>query len=209
MAKQESTFWNMTLTLTAICLAVGTVLGAVHRLTEEPIARAEKARQEKAIEEVAPEFDNDPVAEQYTCTLQAGTKEEMTLTVFPARRGGEVVGAAVESLTRRGFGGEISVMVGFEADGTIRNYRVLKHAETPGLGSKMEEWFRSDRNRQSILGRHPEKENLSVRKDGGEVDAITAATISSRAFLDAVQNAYRAFAFPPAETVKKCKEEVQ
>ncbi|MCH5328299.1 MAG: RnfABCDGE type electron transport complex subunit G [Coprobacter sp.] len=201
MAKKASTFFNMTLVLTAVCIVAGVVLGAVHRLTEEPVMRAEKAKQEQAVQEVAPDFDNDPLAEQYVCTLYAGTKEEMTLTVFPARQNGVFVGAAVESLTRKGFGGEISVMVGFDADSTIRNYRVLKHAETPGLGSKMEEWFRSDKNRQSILGLHPDKENLNVSKDGGQIDAITAATISSRAFLDAIQNAYRAFIQNP-ETIK-------
>ena len=197
MAKTESTFLNMVLVLTIICIIVGTILGSVYKLTEAPIAKAEKAKQEKAIKDVAPDFDNDPIAEQYTHELYAGTNENMILTIFPAKKNGVLVGAAVESLTRKGFGGEISIMVGFNADGSIRNYQVLKHAETPGLGSKMQEWFRTDKNHQSILGLNPGKGEMTVSKDGGNIDAITAATISSRAFIDAIQNAYRAFMGEP------------
>ena len=197
MAKTESTFLNMVLVLTIICIIVGTILGGVYKLTEAPIAKAEKAKQEKAIKDVAPDFDNDPIAEQYTHELYAGTNENMILTIFPAKKNGILVGAAVESLTRKGFGGEISIMVGFNADGSIRNYQVLKHAETPGLGSKMQEWFRTDKNHQSILGLNPGKGEMKVCKDGGNIDAITAATISSRAFIDAIQNAYRAFMGEP------------
>ena len=193
MAKTESTFLNMVLVLTIICIIVGTILGSVYKLTEAPIAKAEKAKQEKAIKDVAP----DPIAEQYTHELYAGTNENMILTIFPAKKNGVLVGAAVESLTRKGFGGEISIMVGFNADGSIRNYQVLKHAETPGLGSKMQEWFRTDKNHQSILGLNPGKGEMKVSKDGGNIDAITAATISSRAFIDAIQNAYRAFMGEP------------
>ena len=197
MAKTESTFLNMVLVLTIICIIVGTILGSVYKLTEATIAKAEKAKQEKAIKDVAPDFDNDPIAEQYTHELYAGTNENMILTIFPAKKNGVLVGAAVESLTRKGFGGEISIMVGFNADGSIRNYQVLKHAETPGLGSKMQEWFRTDKNHQSILGLNPGKGEMKVSKDGGNIDAITAATISSRAFIDAIQNAYRAFMGEP------------
>ena len=77
-------------------------------------------------------------------------------------------------------------MVGIKPDGTIINYSVLEHKETPGLGSKMQEWFSS---KGDIRGLSADKNNLTVSKDGGDVDAITAATISSRAFLDAVNRA--------------------
>ena len=109
-------------------------------------------------------------------------------------KGGQVVGGAVESNTKKGFSGEIRVIVGFDMDGKILNYSVLQHAETPGLGAKMQEWFRADKNKQSVLGRTIPDGGLKVTKDGGDVDAITAATISSRAFLDAVNRAYSAFA---------------
>lgn len=178
----------MLVVLTVISVITGALLGYVYNITKEPIALSKKLKQENAVKEVAPDFDNSPIDEQYTVTVN-----DLELKVFPAKKEGKLVGAAVESKTKKGFGGEISVMVGFNADGTIRNYRVLSHAETPGLGSKMEEWFRGEKGDQSVLGKNPASDNLTVKKDGGSVDAITAATISSRAFLDAIANAYAAY----------------
>ena len=83
--------------------------------------------------------------------------------------------------------------MGFEADGTIRDYQILKHQETPGLGAKMGEWFKTEKNNQSIIGKSPENNNMQVKKEGGDIDAITAATITSRAFLAAVRTAYAAY----------------
>lgn len=179
----------MWLALTGITVIAGVALGYVHKLTLAPIEAAVKAKQEEAIQAVAPEFDNSPGEEKQQVTLEDGS----VITIFPAKKNGQKVGAAVETSSSKGFGGNISIMVGFNQDGTIRNYSVLQHAETPGLGSKMQEWFRSDRGAQSIIGKNPGTARLTVSKDGGEVDAITAATISSRAFLDAIQKAYKAY----------------
>ena len=178
----------MLVVLTVITVITGALLGYVNNITAEPIAQSKKQKQEKAVKDVAPEFDNSPIDEQYIVTVN-----DLELKVFPAKKEGKNVRAAVESKTKKGFGGEISVMVGFNIDGSIRNYRVLSHAETPGLGSKMEEWFRAGKGNQSILGKNPSTDNLTVKKDGGSIDAITAATISSRAFLDAIANAYAAY----------------
>ena len=145
---------------------------------------------EEAIKAVAPEFDNKPTEDVYMAVSSDGD----SLKIYPAKKGGQVVGGAVESNTKKGFSGEIRVIVGFDMDGKILNYSVLQHAETPGLGAKMQEWFRADKNKQSVLGRTIPDGGLKVTKDGGDVDAITAATISSRAFLDAVNRAYSAFA---------------
>lgn len=185
----------MVLVLTGITVLAGAALGYMQKLTAEPIAKATAAKQEDAIKMVAPEFDNSPITDKYEVTLKDGS----VMTVFPAKKGNEYVGAAVESFTKNGFSGTIKVMVGFNQDGTVRNYTVLQHAETPGLGSKMQEWFRIDKsssgnNYQSILGKNPSADQMTVSKDGGRVDAITAATISSRAFLDAVRRAYEAYA---------------
>ena len=81
-------------------------------------------------------------------------------------------------------------MVGFDSDGKLFNYSVLEHNETPGLGSKMQKWFSTDKNQQNIIGRDMTKGMLMITKDGGDVDAITASTISSRAFLEAINLAY-------------------
>lgn len=184
----KSSLLNMVVVLTIITALVGGILGSVYKITKEPISAATAKAQEEAIREVAPAFDNTPAEECYEVEVYG-----MTATVFPAKQGGVLTGAAVKAGSMNGFGGEISVMVGFELDGTIRNYRVLSHAETPGLGAKMDDWFRTDKNRQSVLGKNPATSNLTVSKDGGDVDAITASTISSRAFLESLRTAYAAF----------------
>lgn len=190
MEKIKSTFITILASLTCFCLIAGTALAVANKLTEDKIAAAKAAALQEAIKKVAPEFDNDPSAEQY----RAATADGDSLTIYPAKKGGKLVGAAVETNTKKGFGGEIRIMVGFDADQKIVNYSVLEHNETPGLGSKMEEWFRADKGKQSVLGRDMKGGALKVSKDGGEVDAITAATISSRAFLDAINRAYAAYA---------------
>ena len=188
--KIKSNFITILASLTCFCLIAGTALAVANKLTEDKIAAAKAAALQEAIKKVAPEFDNDPSAEQY----RAATADGDSLTIYPAKKGGKLVGAAVETNTKKGFGGEIRIMVGFDADQKIVNYSVLEHNETPGLGSKMEEWFRTDKGKQSVLGRDMKGGALKVSKDGGEVDAITAATISSRAFLDAINRAYAAYA---------------
>ncbi len=191
MAKTESTFLNMVVVLTTITIIAGAALGLVYNITLEPIQAAAAAKQKAAIESVVPSFDE--LGTPFEVTINKGTPEEATLTIVPALKEGEQVGAAVESITKEGFAGEIKLMVGFDNSGVVQNYSVVQHGETPGLGSKMQEWFHMDKNRQSILGRNPATENFTVSKDGGDVDAITAATISSRAFLKAVNNAHKAY----------------
>lgn len=186
----------MVVVLTTITAAVGAILGGVYKLTEEPIALANARAQEEAIRMVAPDFDNNPIAE--SDTIKSGGQE---IVVYPAMKNGTPVGAAVKSTSRNGFNGEIVIIVGFEQDGTIRQYQVLSHGETPGLGAKMNDWFRTDKNNQSILGKHPAQTDLTVSKDGGDIDAITASTITSRAFLEAVSNAYNAFMDKPIDVM--------
>ena len=106
----------------------------------------------------------------------------LRLSSIRQKKEGILVGAAVECSNSTGYGGEIRIIVGFEADGTIRDYRVLKHQETPGLGAKMDEWFRTEKNNQNIIGKSPIRNKLQVKQDSGDIDAITAATITSRAF---------------------------
>jgi electron transport complex protein RnfG len=189
MGKLASSLPNMVITLLIITAISGSSLGYVFQLTKEPIASAKLLKQQEAIKEVVPEFDNDPASEMYELTSNEG----FILKVFPAKKDGEFIGAAVESMTNRGFGGDIRIMVGMKPDGTIINYMVLEHKETPGLGTKMADWFKTDKGNQNILDKNPGKNKLTVTKDGGEVDAITAATISSRAFLHAVEVAYTTY----------------
>ncbi|MDO4191174.1 MAG: RnfABCDGE type electron transport complex subunit G [Bacteroidales bacterium] len=185
MKRLESNFINMVLSTTIVALLAAGILGYVYTVTKDPIAATKKAKQEQAIKDVLPE--GATIYEPKICEVNG-------CTIYPARDADDnFVGAAVESQTN-GFGGNVKIMVGFDKYGHIINYAVLEQAETPGLGVKMTDWFKTDKGDQSILGKQPAINNLTVNKDGGEVDAITAATISSRAFLLAVHDAYAAFA---------------
>ncbi len=193
MAKKlESTFINMVIVLTVVSLIAAYALASVFNVTKEPIEQAALQKKLKAIAEVAPTFDNDPNAEMFKIVAFNPSPGLDSLEVYPAKKEGELVGYAVKSYTMKGFSGLIEVMIGFEKDGTIKNYSVLKHAETPGLGTKMGTWFNNDvKPNQCINGKNPKTANITVSKDGGDIDAITAATISSRAFLDAINRGYK------------------
>ncbi len=182
----KSTLLNMVLSLGVITIVAAALLAGVYSVTKEPIAAAQLAKQVDAVSAVVPAFDNDPVAEAVEITPEG---EDVALKVFPARKDGSLVGAAVESYSSAGFSGDIRVIYGFDADGTVTGYAVMSHAETPGLGAKMDEWFRSSEGKRSVIGLNPSVSRPAVSKDGGEVDAITAATITSRAFLDALVRA--------------------
>lgn len=190
MAK-ESTLKNMLLTLSVITLVASSLLGVVYSLTKGPIEEAMTLKTNNAIAGVAPEFDNDPSADQLVVEL-AGKSYK----AYPAKMGGAIVGYAIESFAS-GFGGRISLMVGFNADGSINGTAVLSHAETPGLGDKIDA-SKSDFSVQ-FKGKNPDDFRLLVKKDGGDVDAITASTITSRAFCDAVNTAWEVF--------KKCNSQ--
>lgn len=186
MAKTESNFKNMLLTLFLVTLVASAALGTVYELTKDPIAAAKQAKLTNAIKAVVPEFTNSPGEEAFEVT-----NDGSVLTFFPAKANGEVVGMAIETFTKNGFSGEIKLMVGFLPDGTIHNIAVLEHKETPGLGDKMEK--KKSNWSVQFNGKNPKDFKLIVKKDGGDVDAITASTISSRAYCDAVLRAYNAF----------------
>ncbi len=207
MAGLESTFKNMFLVLTGVTVVATGVLASVNQLTKKTIETTDKQQQIDAIKAVLPAFDNDPVSEIYYVTDSKGD----SLKVFPAKKGDAPVGLAVETFSDKGFAGNIKVMVGFDVNGTIVNYKVLQHSETPGLGSKMDDWFRTNRNSQSIIGKVPGDEGLQISKKAnteGYVDGITAATISSRAFADAVNKAYKsAYSMNDASTGATSQDE--
>ena len=169
------------ITITAISSAS---LGFVHQLTKEPKVAAVKIKQNFAIQKVLPEHDNEPSADFYVIDSFDGGEP---LICYPASRNGELAGIAVKTWTMKGYSGLVQLMVGFDKTGNIFNISVLEQKETPGLGTKMvDAEFKDQYN-----GKNPGKNNLAVKKDHGEIDAITAATISSRAFSDAVERAYK------------------
>ncbi|MDL2230389.1 RnfABCDGE type electron transport complex subunit G [Alistipes sp. OttesenSCG-928-L06] len=182
----ESTLKNMVLVLGIITLVASGAVAGVYQLTKEPIEQAKAAKTGLAIGEVVPEFDND-----ITATAQAVEIDGGQAKIYTAEKGGQPVGYAVESFTSNGFSGLITLMVGFLPDGTINGIQVLSHAETPGLGSKMTE--PGNALYASFEGKNPADLKMSVKKDGGDIDALTASTITSRAYVDAVQRAYNVF----------------
>ncbi|KGN71250.1 RnfABCDGE type electron transport complex subunit G [Porphyromonas sp. COT-239 OH1446] len=194
MNKLTSTLPNMLLSLTGICIIVAGILAGLNLMTQEPIAQAQVKAKVEAIAQVTPKFDNNPYEEQFRLLLP-GDKDSVTM--YPARMGDEVVGYAIETYTNAGFSGWISIMVGIDTAARLVDFSVLEISETPGLGSKIDEWFHSPAREGAIQDvRQIDLSSLAplkVTKDGGQVDAITAATISSRAFLDAVNRGYEAF----------------
>lgn len=177
----------MCLSLGLLVTASAGILAGVKILTDAPIADATRKARLQAFSAVLGTFDNNP--EENASVSADGT------TVYRATLGNVPVGAAVEITAPQGFSGPFSLMVGFAADGSVTGYTVLSHSETPGLGAKMGAWF-SDASRpaRSVIGRTPMAGTpLSVSKDGGEIDAITGATITSRAFLEAINKAAEAY----------------
>ena len=186
MAKKKSSFFNMVSTLIVVTLLAAGLLGSVYALTKEPIRLAELKKKTEAIQAVVPAFNNNP-SEEYE---KLGVDGD-SITIYTATMDSVLVGTAVETFTNIGFSGLIKLMVGFAPDGSIVDIAVIKHEETPGLGDKMER-RKSDFHVQ-FQGQHPDEFKLMVTKDKGDVDAITATTISSRAYCQAVQRAYDAY----------------
>jgi len=182
MGKTESTFKNMVLSLTFISLGASACLAFVYQMTKLPIEASSMNKKIAAIKQVVPQFSNNPNDEMYRLPTGDGD----SLDIYPAKIDGKIVGYAVNTNTQTGFSGNISLMAGFKPDGTIINITVLEQKETPGLGTKMKEPAFKDQ----FIDKNPADFMLKVKKDGGPVDAITAATISSRAFCHAVQRAY-------------------
>ncbi len=195
MAQRESTFVNMVVVLFLISAIAATALAFVYQATKDPIQKSKFEKKKQAIKNVVNDFDNNPIEEMFKIPVEGGDSVEC----YPAKKDGKIVGYAVKTFSKKGFSGLITVMVGFDPDGHIHKTAVLEHHETPGLGDKMQ------RNKSNFSKQFdnmdvpdiPDKDNdgiiIEVKKDNGTVDAITAATITSRAFCDAAERAYNAF----------------
>jgi len=194
MAKKESTLLNMVVSLAVISAIASASLGFVYQLTKEPKHAALLLKQNFAIKAVLPGYNNDPLHDAYEIDSFDGGEP---LTCYPATRNGELAGIAVNTWTMNGYSGLVRLMVGFDNTGNIFNISVLEQKETPGLGTKINDAEFKDQ----YNGKNPGINNLAVKKDYGEIDAITAATISSRAFSDAVERAYKSL--EKAEKFKK------
>lgn len=190
MKKLESSITNMIVVLVGVALITGAILAYVNNITTEPI----KAQAEKTLTDGIKKVmgGGDLKVASNDTVRQTVNGKELTFIIHTTQdASGKALGAAVESTTG-GFGGDLKVLVGFNPEGEILGYTILQTAETPGLGAKAEGWFQKD-GKGNIIGKNPATDNLIVSKDGGSVNAITASTITSRAFLLAVNNAYNAY----------------
>jgi len=179
--------------LTIICLGAGMLLAVVNSVTADPIRRAERAEKMAAISRVLPPHDNSP--DESVCRV---VDQQVPWTFYVATAAGQYAGAAVETVSEKGYGGAVSVMVGFNKGGEVQAVEILKQKETPGLGAKITEQFF----KQGFSGRSIRTTNWAVRKDGGDIDHITAATISSRAVVEAVAQACRVYLLNEIEVAR-------
>jgi electron transport complex protein RnfG len=216
MKKLQSNILNMALMLTLIAVVAAGLLAWVNNVTSGPIEEINNLAIENGIKSVIL-GDRD-----IQFTVEAPVEKDGFVFHGVNDQNGNLIGTAVESTDRNGFGGAIKVMVGFNPEGVILGYTVLEHSETPGLGAQADAWFRQSSaeaaqqsgvvdvllgapgkpGNHNIIGMNPGDDMMTVSKDGGDVDAITASTITSRAFLRAVNNAYKAvFGYTAADGV--------
>ncbi len=185
--KLESNLVNMVGVLTIITLIAAATLGYVYNLTKDKIAFAQEQKKLKAIEAVIlPGYDNAPSSDVFTIKALDLNQE---LECYPAKYGDEITSFAIKTVTMNGFCGDIWLMAGFLPNGTIHKISVVSQKETPGLGTKIA----APKFLSQFEGKDPTTFKLKVKQDGGDIDAITAATISSRAFCDAMTRAYEAY----------------
>ena len=183
MKKLPSTLPNMLCVLTLISVIAAGALAYVNEITAGPIEENKARTLAEGINSVLGVADAQV---QETKTIQDANGNDVILYATDK-------GMAVQAIDPNGFGGKLTVLVGFSDEGTIKGYTVLDHAETPGLGAKAGFWFQKGE-KGDIIGKNPGEKELTVSKDGGDVDAITASTITSRAFLRAVNVAFHAYA---------------
>ncbi|MCA0131564.1 RnfABCDGE type electron transport complex subunit G [Winogradskyella alexanderae] len=186
MVKKKSTFATMVISLVMITLVSGFVLGYVNDITQEPKAKARLEKKINAIKQVLPEFDNNPIEDVIKIP---SSKFNDSIEIYPAYKNNEFIGAALSGYSNKGYNGLIKIMAGFKPDGSIQNIEVIEQKETPGLGTKL----KNNSFLKQFRGQNPSVFNLDVSKDGGDVDAIAGATISTRAFNESLKMAYDEF----------------
>jgi electron transport complex protein RnfG len=171
--------------LTVVCVVSALSLSAVNDVTKTLIEEQDTQARLRAVRAVLPPFDNDPIADT-TQVAAADEPDGEMIVVHVGKKAGKPTGVAFE-VTGEGYGGRIRVMLGMDVKGCVSGVRILKHAETPGLGAKIEEdAFTSAFRNKSLANSRLVRGELAVKKDGGDIDAVTGATISSRGVTEAV-----------------------
>lgn len=191
MKKLESSLTNMVIVLVAVAVLTGGILAWVNKMTEKPIREQSELTLANGIKNVMGVADLTVTANDQI-QKNIGGKDYNFIIHQVSDKNGNHIGVAVES-TVGGFGGDLKVLVGFGTNNEVLGYTILQTSETPGLGVKADKWFQKD-GKGNIIGRKMSvAQPLTVSKDGGDIDAITASTITSRAFLKAINQAYAAY----------------
>lgn len=187
--RKNPTLLNMILVLLIIAGVCSAAVSTLYSKTEPIIKKASIQKKVETLKKVLPEFNNSPVEEMTKVFVDGDSIE-----VYTAKKDSVITGYAVSASTTKGYGGKsgkMIVLAGFLPDGTIFNTEVIEIHETPGLGDKADKaksnWA------EQFNQKNPATYNLKVKKDGGDVDAITAATITSRAYCDVLKKAYKAY----------------
>jgi len=182
--------FRLVLVLTMIAAGAGLILSLVEGVTREPIAEQRRLETLRALSAVLPPADNSP--DQDTVSLVTGKDRrgrDQSRTFFRGRQTGAVNGVAFKVVAPDGYSGNIAIMVGVDLKGTVTGLEILTHAETPGLGDKIT----LPEFKEMFKGRSLENADWRVKKDGGEFDQITGATISPRAVVGAVRRGLEFF----------------
>ena len=181
--------------LLGLFAAIGAAtLAITEHLTRERIAERQRAYELESLHAVleAGSYDNDPVTDVVHVRDQELLGTDAPVAVHRARRNGRPVTAVLLPVAPGGYSGPIRLMVGIHADGTLSGVRVLTHRETPGLGDAIDadksDWIEQFAGRS--LG---EPEEWQMKRDGGTIDQLSGATITSRAVADALHNALSYF----------------
>ncbi len=167
---------RLILVLTLTATLTGSLLAIANKWTEEPIQAARRADLLQALTVVLPEHDNEP--DRDAITIEIETREH---TFYPARCNGEFTGAAFTSRAE-GYGGSITVMIGVDANDDIHAIHILNHQETPGLGANIA----NPEFTGQFSGQDAADGKTALRREGGNIEAVTAATVSSEAVTEAV-----------------------
>lgn len=186
MKPIKSTLFNMIFVMLAVSALSAWLLAYVYQVTKEPIAKAKNKKALDAISEILGSFDNEPFSEKTALTTSDG---KYKLEMYPARENGNITSVAIKTFSDNGYGGKIEIIIGMLMDGTVIGYKVIDQKETAGLGDKISNKHFSEQ----FVGLNTYQDKIKLKKDGGEIDAITGATISSRAIIDAFDKAINAY----------------
>jgi electron transport complex protein RnfG len=175
---------RLVLVLTLITAGAGLILSLVEAVTREPIAEQRRQEMLRALQAVLPPADNSP--DEDTVELVIGQDKrgrDVIRKFFRGRKEGQLNGLAFKVVAPDGYSGNIDVMVGIDPAGTVFGIEILSHNETPGLGDKIA----FPEYKKTFAGKNLDNADWRVKKDGGEFDQITGATISPRAVVGAVR----------------------